>query len=161
MTMAQGSAGLARRRGGQAITCEACGIRFVGASSMALLCRVLRGRAPRVFWLWFGVDRLLTLDVAAEAKAHGREHLFAEGMLLPRAEPGEQRRRDHIRWDRLLDRGLHRPSAFARVLNEAGEILQLWILRQRSGGEIEQPGRNDAAAPPNLRNIRYVQRETF
>ena len=37
----------------------------------------------RTFWLWFGIDWLLTLDVSTEAVAHGREHLFAESMLLP------------------------------------------------------------------------------
>src|ERR1700680_3625675 len=97
---------------------------------MALLCGVLCRRRPL----------LLALDVPAEAKAHGREHLFAEGVLLPRAEPGEQCRSDHIRRDRFLDCGLDGPATLARILDEAREILQLRVLRQRGGPEIEQPG---------------------
>ena len=103
----------------------------------------------------------MTLDVPAEAEAHGREHLFAEGMFLPRAETGVERRGDHIRRNRFLDRGLDRPAALARILDEAGKILQLRILRQRGGAEIEQPGRDDAAAPPNLGDIRHVQCEAL
>ena len=81
----------------------------------------------------------MTLDVSAEAQPHGREHLFAEGVLLPRAEPGIERRREHVGRNRFLDRGLDGPPALARILDEAGEILQLRILRQRGGAEIEQP----------------------
>ena len=51
---------------------------------MALLGGVLCRRATlRILWLWFGVNRLLTLEVPTEAEAHGRKHLFAERMLLP------------------------------------------------------------------------------
>ena len=76
----------------------------------------------------------------AEAEAHGREHLFAEGVLLPRAETGVERRGEHIGRDRFLDRGLDRPAALAGILDEAREILQLRILGQRCGAKIEQPG---------------------
>src|SRR6185437_12440778 len=89
---------------------------------------------------WLGVDGLAALDVPAKAEAHGREHLFPEGVLLPRAEAGIERCGEHVRRDRFLDRGLDRPATFARILDEAGEILQLRILRQRGGAEIEQPG---------------------
>jgi hypothetical protein len=33
----------------------------------------------------------LDLEVSTEAEAHGRKHLFGEGMLLPRAETGVER----------------------------------------------------------------------
>ena len=77
--------------------------------------------------------------MSAETEAHGREHLFAEGMLLPRAEPGVQRRGEHVGRYRFLDRGLDRPAALARILDEARKVLELRILCQRSGAEIEQP----------------------
>ena len=41
--------------------------------------------------LALGSNGLLTLDVSTEAEAHGRKHLFGEGMLLPRAETGVER----------------------------------------------------------------------
>ena len=66
----------------------------------------------RIYVLWFGIDRLLTLNMPAEAEAHGREHLFAEGMLLPRPEAGEKRGSNHIRRNRFLDRSLDRPATF-------------------------------------------------
>ena len=75
-------------------------------------------------WLWFGVNGLLTLNVAAEAKAHGRKRLFAEGLLLPRGETGVERRGDHVRRDRFLDRDLDRPATLSRILDEAGEITR-------------------------------------
>ena len=95
---------------------------------MALLGCVPRRRVTlQILWLWLGVSRLLTLDMAAEAEA------FAGGMLLPRAETGVERRRDHVSRNRFLDRGLNRPAALAEILDQAGELLQLRILRQRRG----------------------------
>ena len=135
-----GRLGLAPRRARDQLR-RVCGVRIGGLSSMALLGGVrCRRVALQILGLWFGVDGLVSLDVAAEAEAHGREHLFAERVLLPRAETGEQRRREHVRRHRFLDRGLDRPAALAGILHEAGEILQLRILRQRGGAKIEQPG---------------------
>src|ERR1019366_6635008 len=95
--------------------------------------------------------------MSAEAESHGREHLFAEGMLLPRAEAGVQRRGKYVGRDRFFDRGLDGPAALAGILDKTGEILQLRVLRERGGTEIEQPGGDDTAAPPDLRDIRQVQ----
>src|SRR3984893_2066266 len=106
---------------------------------MALLFGVPRRRVTlRLRRLWFGVNGLVTLDVAAEAEAHGRQHPFPEGVLLPRAEPCIERRGEHVRRDRLLDRGLDGPATLAGILDEAGEILQLRILCQRGGAEMEE-----------------------
>src|ERR1700730_18221968 len=129
---------------------------------MALLFGVPRRRVTlRLRRLWFGVNGLITLDVPAEAEAHGRQHPFPECVLLPRAEPCIERRGEHVRRNRFLDRGLDGPATLAGILDEAGETLQLWILRQRGGAEIEQPGRNYAAAPPNLRDIQHIQRKAL
>ncbi len=78
---------------------------------MVLLGGLLRCRVTlRFSRLWFGVNGLLTLDVPAKAEAHGREHLFSEGVLLPRSEPGVERRGDHVRRHRFLKRGLDGPA---------------------------------------------------
>ena len=106
----------------------------------ALLCGVLcRRMALRFFRLRFRIDELVTLDVAAEAETHRREHLFSEVVLPPRTESGVKRGRQHVRRDRLLDRGLDGPAALAGILDVAGE-LQLRILHQCGGAEIQQPG---------------------
>src|SRR6266851_5569690 len=108
---------------------------------MTLLRGAFSRRATlRSFRLWLMIDGLLTLDVSAEAEAHGREHLFAERVLLPRAEAHVERRSEHVRRNRFLDCCLDRPATLAGILDEAGEVLQLRILRQRGGAEIEQPG---------------------
>ena len=108
---------------------------------MALLSGVLcRRMTLRLFRVRFGVNGLATLDVAAEAEPHRRKHLFSEVVLLPRAESGVKRGGQHVRRDGLLDRGLDGPTALAGILDVAGEIRQLRILRQRGGAEIEKPG---------------------
>ena len=61
--------GLSPRR--NCATGAVCGVR-IRRSSMALLGGVLCRRATvRILWLWFGVGRLSTLEVPAEAEAHG------------------------------------------------------------------------------------------
>ena len=74
----------------------------------------------RVFRLWLGIHGLFTFNMAAEAKAHGREHLFAEGMLLPRAETGVERRGDHIRGNRFRQPERVWISACSRLSHPAG-----------------------------------------
>ena len=70
--------------------------------------------------LALGSNGLLTLDVSTEAEAHGRKHLFAEGMLLPRAETGVERRGDHIRGDRFRQPERVWISACSRLSHPAG-----------------------------------------
>src|SRR5580693_3677720 len=105
---------------------------------MALLFGVpCRRGTLRLCRLWLGVNGLVTLDVPTEAEAHGRQHPFPEGVLLPRAEPCIERSGEHVRRDRFLDRGLDGPATLAGILDEAGEILQLRRLRQRGGSAAE------------------------
>src|SRR5579863_2613994 len=100
------------------------------------LCRRMR---LGFFRLRFRVNGFVTLDVAAEAEPHRRKHLFSEVVLLPGAESGVERGAQHVSRDRLLDRGLNGPATLAGILDVAGELIQLRILDQRSGAEIEQP----------------------
>src|SRR6185312_12372559 len=99
---------------------------------MALLRGVLcRRMILRLLRLRFRINRLATLDVAAEAEPHRRKHLFSEVVLLARTEAGIERRGEYIRRDRLLDRGLDGPATLAGILDITGEFLQLRILRYR------------------------------
>jgi hypothetical protein len=55
---------------------------------------------------------VLALQLDAETETYGRQHLFAEGgVILSRAEMGEQRRGDHIGRDGFLDCDFDRPAA--------------------------------------------------
>src|SRR5512143_1594127 len=67
----------------------------------------------------------LRLLVAAKTGTHRRENLFGEGMVLARAEAGEQRRGQHFRRHRFVDRRVHGPASLAGIFHEAG------IFRQR------------------------------
>src|SRR5690349_21250953 len=80
------------------------------------------------------------LEVPAEAEAHRREGLFAERVLAAGAEAGEQRGGEHVRGHRLLDGRLDGPATLAGILDEAGEVFELLVGRERAGGEVEQPG---------------------
>src|ERR1700733_9665059 len=106
------------------MTCAAWGGRIGLVSGMALFTRARRGRtALRRRRFRFGIGRLAALDMAAEAETHGRKHLFTEGVLLARTEAGIERRGQHVRRNRFLDRGLDGPAALARILDVAREFL--------------------------------------
>jgi hypothetical protein len=60
---------------------------------------------------FLGLDGFLPFNLTAETEVYGCQRLFAEGVFLSRAEPGEQRRGDPIGRDGILDRGFNRPAA--------------------------------------------------
>ena len=100
--------------------------------------------------------------MAAKAEAHGRQHLFAEGVLLPRAEAGVQRGGEHIGRHRFLDRGLDGPAALAGILRQSRRSpSSCRVFGQRGGAEVEQPGRDHAAAPPDFGDVGQVEREAL
>ncbi len=155
-TIAQGSAGRAARREGAA-SGATCGVDWRDLSSAIgdYPCGVFRGsrRLP--------ASRFRRLDMAAEAEAHGRQHFLAESLLLPRAEAGVERGGQHIGRNRFLDRRLDGPAALAGILDKAGEMSELRIARQGRRAEIEQPGRDHAAAPPDLGDVGQVELEAL
>jgi hypothetical protein len=57
----------------------------------------------------------------------------------------------------LVDGGLDRPAALARIGDAAAEVVEPWIVGQGARGEVEQPGADHAAAPPELRNLREIE----
>ena len=74
------------------------------------------------------------LDVAAELVAHRREQLVAEGVLLARAEAGEQRGGEHVGRHRLLDRRLRSSSGLRRnPSTQPVNSLEVGVLGERDG----------------------------
>src|SRR5271166_4339421 len=65
------------------------------------------------------------LDVAAEGKTHGRQHLLGERVLLSRPEAGIESRGQHFGRNRLVDGGIDRPPSLAGVLDRARELRQI------------------------------------
>jgi hypothetical protein len=57
----------------------------------------------------------------------------------------------------FLDRCFDCPAALARILDIAGEVLELAVLGERRGREIEQPRGHDAAAAPDFGDVGQVE----
>ena len=93
------------------------------------------------------------LGVAAEPVPHRRQQALGEGVLLARAEAGEERGGEDVGRHPALDRGGDRPAALARILDEARVLGQARALGEGRGGEVEQPRGDHAAAPPELRDL--------
>src|SRR6476620_6084495 len=67
--------------------------------------------------------RLLLLDVSAEAKAHGGEHLVLEEVEVPRREALEERGGQDERRHSLIIRRRDGPATLARVRDAAPELV--------------------------------------
>src|SRR5262249_34473100 len=54
-------------------------------------------------------------------------------------------------------RGLDRPATFARIRDAAAELGEVGILEKLARGKVEEPGADDAAAPPDLAYVGEVE----
>src|SRR5262249_58661879 len=107
------------------------------------------------------VHRVLSLlrrlfEMPAELETHRREQLVAEVRLATRAEAlvqggGEDRRRHG-----LVDGRPDRPPSLAGIRHASLEALERWVLDERRGRQIEEPGGDDAAASPHLGDVRQT-----
>ena len=127
----------------------------LGCSGVLLNTAIARADRP------VAMAAAMRLAVAAKARAHRRQDLLGEGVLLARAETRKQRRGQDFGRHRLVDRGIDGPAAFAGILDKAGVVVERVVLGKRRGGEIEQPGWDHAAAPPDLRNVGDIQIEAM
>ena len=98
---------------------------------------------------------LLLLEVAAELVAHRRQQLVGEVGLAARAEALVEGGGQDVRRDAFVDR---RPGCVQRPSPES-ETRPAKRCRARGspasacGGQVEQPRRDDAAAPPHLGDV--------
>src|SRR5258706_15534696 len=95
--------------------------------------------------------------VAAELEAHGRQNLGGKVAFASRQESLVERFGEHGSGCARLDAGENGPAAFAGIGDASGETLESRLLEQRNGSEIEQPGRNHAAAPPNFSYVGEIE----
>src|SRR5215468_11170157 len=88
--------------------------------------------------------------VSAERVTHGREHFTGEVRFATRAEALIECRSQNMGWHCFVDGSFDCPPSFARVRNPTRETQKAWILNEGGCRQIEQPGSNDAAAPPHF-----------
>src|SRR5260370_34849541 len=108
--------------------------RVLTETSRAMIGLAVHGCGPDARFLAVDAHR-----VAAELVTQRGEHAPRERIRIARVEPTEQRQRDHRRRDVLVDGGLDRPPAFARIVDPALVVLQLEVLVQGVYGQVEQP----------------------
>src|ERR1700735_2414503 len=97
------------------------------------------------------------LQVAAEFEAHGGEKFVGEVSLAAGAEALVERGSENVGGDGFVDGGFDGPSAFAGIGDFALELRQIRIFDQRGGSEIQEPGRDDAAAAPDFGDVGQVE----
>jgi hypothetical protein len=95
--------------------------------------------------------------VPAELVAERREDLRAVGIVLARAEPGEERERDDRRRDVAVDRLLDGPAALPGIGHPALEVREVRVLRERPFGQFEQPRTDDRTVVPDPGDAREVE----
>src|SRR2546428_1970377 len=126
----------------------------------------LRNRRASGFFRWKELRPMIMsfllatgglLDVAAELVAHRREHLLRKGVPLARAEARIEGSGEDVAGDGLLDRRHDRPPPLAGVRDDARIVRERRVLGQRLRREVEEPGADDGAAAPQLRDVRDVE----
>ena len=127
ITMTQGPAG----SGSTCLAVASGGCAQPCASSATSLCRVPCVRRNRCAWPRAFSRRSCVPGGNGSAYRAGGEHLAGTASGRP----------------------LDGPAAFAGVLHEAGEFLEVVAFGQGHGGEVEQPGGDHAAAAPDFGDI--------
>ena len=56
----------------------------------------------------------------------------------------------------FVDGGHNGPASLSRVRDTAGEVRERRVIGESSGGKIQQPGTDYAAAAPNFGNVREI-----
>ena len=97
--------------------------------------------------------------VAAEGSAHDGDHAVGEVVLFAGAEAADERLGDDGRGDVEVDGFGDGPAAFAGVGYPGFEAGEGWVVVERAGGEVEQPGADDGALLPDVRDLGEVEVE--
>src|SRR5438309_10358058 len=101
----------------------------------------------------------LLLNVPAELKTHGRQNFGPKIVFAARSETLVERGGKDGGGRGGFNRGENGPAAFAGIGNAAGKAFERGLLKQRNGGESQQPGSDDAAATPHFGDICEIEIE--
>ena len=80
-----------------------------------------------------------------------------EIIFTARCEPLEERRGKNRRGCGGFDGRENGPAAFAGIRDAARKTFERWLLQERDGGKIEQPGSDHAAAAPDFGDVREIE----
>src|SRR5271155_4544316 len=100
---------------------------------------------------------LLFFQMAAELEAHGGQNLGSEVGLAARRKARVERFGEHRSGRTGFDARENRPATFAGVRNFTAEFIELGRVQERDGGEVEQPGSDDAATTPDFGDFGEVE----
>ena len=95
----------------------------------------------------------------AELEAHRGQQLVGELRLAARTESRVERGAENGHRHGLVDGRLDRPPSLAGIRHPAVELRERRILEQGGRCQIQQPRRDHAAAPPDLRDIAQIEVE--
>src|ERR1700751_432645 len=111
-----------------------------------------RTAAPEIAALLLGG----VFQMAAEGEAHGGEDLVGIVGEIARAEALVESGSEDVRRHAFVDGGLDGPAAFAGVRDATTEFRKLGIALKCVGGEVKEPGCDDAAAAPDFSDVGQV-----
>src|ERR1700756_4478229 len=97
------------------------------------------------------------LSVTAELETHGGQYFCGKVELTARRETLVERFAQDGSGCAGFDGGDDGPAPLAGVRDAAGETLEGWLLEQGDGGEIEEPGGDDAAAAPDFGDVGQIE----
>src|SRR5271165_6572869 len=95
--------------------------------------------------------------MAAELEAHGGQNFVGEVGFSARSEALVERLGEDGSWRAGFDGGQDGPAAFAGIGNFAAEFFEGGGIEQGDGGEIEQPGSDNATAAPDFGDVSEVE----
>ena len=98
-----------------------------------------------------------SFHVSAELVAHGRQKLQSELILASRAESLIERGAQYGRGNGFVDGRNDGPASLAGIGNTSGKLREIGLVRQSSGGQIQQPGCHHASATPDLGDVGQIE----
>src|SRR5882724_1950163 len=96
-------------------------------------------------------------EVTAELETHGGKNFCGEVVFTARSEALVERSGEHGRRSGGLDGGQDGPAAFAGVGDAAGKTLERRLIEKGDGGEVEQPGGDNAATAPDFGDVGEIE----
>src|SRR5215469_5861516 len=97
------------------------------------------------------------LYVPAKLKTHRRQYFVLEIRFSTRTETLIERGRKNWHWHAFIDGGMDCPAPLARIRDAPGELRKYRILGECCCRQIEEPGGDDTASPPNFRDVGQMQ----